>query len=611
MSDLANSGDFQDKYADLYRSGDTIVDFTYKQLVHHAYKRAQKIGDQELMSRIEANWLDIHGVPYFEADPMPVGLLGGPGQGKTSVMIAAGKKAAALMGLNFVSERNVTPTKDDFYFDVVTLGGQLSPAVVKGQQLPGDKVYIDANGNEVVEREMKTILPTNVTASKYARTAFILLDDAPNAHPDILNAVYDLLKPENESDFSGIYYSYTGNTGDDGAAAKKFNTAIASRVRLMYMKDLPRDFINRLEEEYRSDIAETYIRSIVMGFVMQNGNLLNTPPIRAQQEKTQFACSRTWTQMTKQLSQYLRPYVWLMKNKPEMITESHTGELLQEVERLAVDNLGRDVAKKLYSHALRVMQDADPISRAILESGKVTSDIEARVKSQYTTGESPSDMDFMFAMADALSNHAAEQYVNAFNENDEEKMGHVLKGLVAGLYDTIRSPKTPEYVQHVYQRFFSACVSKSNDNPAFGYRTNKGVMLIGNAFFSKVVDASKLNPVAITEYENGLGRKVRLIDQMKNIGSIRAALDGEIDVVAEQAKALRDAENRHKPKPKAPTAAPSTATTNTQTAQPTKSASAQSSAAANNGAQASNLTAKPAAAAKTTNAPGGGFKPAF
>jgi hypothetical protein len=555
MSDLVEAANNNDKFADLYRSGDTIVDLTFKQIVHHTYKRAKKHGDTELMKRIEENWEDVHGVPYFEADPMPVGLLGGPGQGKTAVMVVAAKKAAALMGLNFVSERNVIPTKDDFFFDVVTLGGQLSPALIKGHQLPDKKTFYTADGKAVEEPVLSAILPSNVTASKYARASFILLDDAPNAHPDILNAVYDLLKPENESEFSDIFYSYTGNTGEDGAAAKKFNTAIASRVRLMYMKDLPQDFIRRMEEDYRDDIAETYIRSIVMGFIMQNGNLLNTPPIRAQQEKTQFACSRTWTQFTKQLSQFLKPYVWTMKNKPHLVTESHTGELLQEIEKLAVDNLGRDVAKKLQGHALRVMQDADPISRAILDSGKVTPDLEQRIKAQYGNGESPSDADFMYAMADSLSNHAAEQYVNAFKENDEEKMDHVLKGLVAGLFDTIRSPKTPEYVRHVYQRFFTACVSKSNDNPAFGYRTNKGVMLIGNAFFAKVVEASKQNPVAITEFDNGRGQKARLVDEVKNVSSIKAAFDGEIDAVAAQAKAYKDAMDRHKPKPKDPAAA--------------------------------------------------------
>lgn len=559
MSSLADNAVNEDKYSDLYRSGDMVISFTFEQLVHQSYQNAKKSGDNELMSRIENNWEDIFGVPYFEAEPTPVGLLGGPGQGKTAVMNASAKRAASFMGLNFVSDRNTVPTKNDFFFDVVTLGGALSPNPIKGTQLPATKSFKDSLGNTVEERVMDTILPANVTKSKYARASFILLDDAPNAHPDVLTAVYDLLKPENESEFSNIYYSYTGNTGDDGAAAKKFNTAIASRCRLMYMKDLPMDFIKRLEDEYRNDVAETYIRSIVLGFIQQNGNLLNTPPIKAQMDKTQFACSRTWTQYSRQLSQFLRPFAWRMKNKPSTVTEQATSDLLAAVQTLAVDNLGRDVGNKIYSHALRVIQDADPICRDILASGQVTADIKERIKRQYDNGESASDMDFMFAMADSLSNHAAEQYINAYGAGDSDAMENALKGFVAGMYDTLRSPKTPEYVQHCYQRFFSACVSKSNDDPAFGYRTEKGVMLIGNKFYGDVSRASSANPLSVTEYVNPLGKKVRLIDQMLNVSSIRAATDADINALSEQNKALKDAFNRCAPKA-TPQSAPTVST---------------------------------------------------
>lgn len=582
MSDLTEAAVNNDKFADLYRDGDTVIDFTYRQIVHHSYKVAKRNGDSELMDRIEKAWQEIYSVPYFESEPVPVGILGGPGQGKSSIMKVAAKKAAAFMGLNFVDDKDVLPTKNDFLYDSVTLGGNLSPASIKGDKLPATKVFTDSYGNRHEERVMETILPFNVTASKYARASFINLDDAPNAHPDILTAAYDLLKAEVQSAHSNIFYGFTGNTGQDGAAAKKFNTAIGSRVRLMYMKDTPRDFINRAENRFRGHIAETYIRSISLGFLMQNGHLLNTPPIKGQQDQTNFACSRNWDGFLDCFAQRLTDHVAKMKYAPHLVSDTDIPELLIDIKEMSVDKLGRDVGKKLLSHTLRVLQDADPICRAIMEAGEVTPDIKARIEAQYTNGESPDDMDFMFAMADSLSNHASEQFINAYRANDQDAMDLALKGLVAGLFETLHSPKTPEYVQHVYQRFFHNAVSKSENDPNIGYYTKKGQLLISNPFYDQIVTASTKNIKAVSVYKNGLGNDVRLIDQMGNISNIRAALQGEVDKHAEQAKALREAEERLKPKAQAaPQVAPQPQPANSNTtAQPASVTAPQQQVAA-------------------------------
>lgn len=510
-----------DKYEDLYRDGNTIIEFVSEQIIYHNYTVAKSENDKELMTRIEKNWDEIFGVPFFESEAIPVGVLGGPGQGKTSVMKAAAQRAAQIMGLNFINDKNIMPTKNDFFFDSVTLGGSLSPSLLKGHYMPATQTFIDHNGNEVIEKVMSATLPDNVLKAKYARASFILLDDAPNAHPDLLTAAYDLLKPETNSEFSKIYYSFTGNTGDDGAAAKKFNTALASRCRLLYMCDTVMDFINRIENQYNGDIAQTYINSLALGLLEADDSLLNTPPITAQRDKTQFACSRTWTQFISQMAQSLRPFAYKENKDPSSMTDEQRMMLIGKLRDLSVDNLGRDVGAKFYSHALRVIQDADPIARDILTAGAVTSEITARLERQYSTGETPSDNDFMYALADSLSSRAATMYVNAVNAKDTTTMALALKGFSEGAFSAIKSPKTPQYVQHCYQRFFSAVASRSDFNPLIGFKNPKGVLTLNNAFFNEVITAASKNVLAVTQYE-ALGSKTTLLDQIRGISSVRA-----------------------------------------------------------------------------------------
>jgi hypothetical protein len=537
------AAEVKDKYADLYRDSDTIISFATEQVLYHCYKRAKHDGDEEIIKRIEANWERLYGVPFFEAEPIPIGLLGGPGQGKTAVMVESAKRAAAIMGLNFVSDRNSTPGKNDFYFDVVTLGGALSPVLIKGTQLPDTIPFVDAEGVERTERVMNTVLPTNVTKSKYARASIILLDDAPNAHPDVLTAIYDLLKPENESAFSKIYYCYTGNTGDDGAAAKRFNTAIASRVRLMYMKDEPRDFIKRIEDTYKGDIAETYIASLCLGLIESNPDKLNTPAIKGFNEKTQFACSRTWTQFIAQSAQYLRPYAWRIDNKPDSITGEHRAKFIGQLHQLAVDNLGRDVGQTFYSHCLRVIQDADPIAREIMKHGLVTPELERRIAEQYGSGDAAKDYEFMYAMADSLSSRAAQMYAEGFNSKEPAIMQKALQGLTSGVFTAIKSPKTPEYVSHCFQRFFSGVASKTDYSRMIGYKTDKGVLTISNAFFDEVVKEASKNSIAVAEYEYQEGKKTTLLSQIGNVPSVRASKSfGGIKSGEEYNRAIEEAE---------------------------------------------------------------------
>lgn len=569
-----------DKYKDLYRDGGEIVEFQFEQIIHAAYELAVARNDQELRSRIEKNWEDLHGIPYFPSESIPVSLLGGPGQGKSAVTAVAAKRAAAFLGLNYVDSRSARPGKDDFYIDFVTLGGALSPTQVKGTSLPGEAKFTADDGHTNIERVMEVVLPDNVTKAKYARMAMIVLDDAPNAHPDVLTAIYDLLKPETDSQYSGIYYSQTGNTGDDGAGAKGFNTAIYSRTRLMYMRDKPEDFCARLEDKYRGDVAESFLESIMIGFFNANPELLNTPPIEAKMQKTQFSCSRTNTQLTEQMAQILRPYAWRLENKPETVDKTMQSAMLTKLATLTVDNVGRTVGKKISQHALRVIQDADPIARAILTAGKITEDIKQRIDAQYTTGDRPEDLEFSMALADALSAHTSAKLIAAADDQDDKEFDRVMDAFSSGVYGSIRSHKIKEFIQHCYQRLFNGVVAKSKGNPAFGYKNDKQAVIINQQFFERVCQSATKHPVAVSKLppEHSVGGVERLMDLALRASLVKTADGSVLSQNAEKARAVQDAFDRFAPKKTAPQQAPAGAQSVT-TNQPQSHASVSASPA--------------------------------
>ena len=492
MSDLVIK---EDKYEDLYRDGKTVSDFTFQQIIHHSYNRAKRFNDDELVQRIERRWPELYGTPYFPSIPMPIGVLGGPGQGKTTVVIKAAKNAAAFMGLNFVNSDNVIPGKDDFFFDVVTLGGQLSPSLIKGAMLPEDMTYKNHLGEEVTQRVMNPSLPTNVIKVQLARAAMILLDDAANAHTDVQTAVYDLLKPEKDSPYANALYSYTGNTGDDGAAAKAFNTAIGSRVRLMYMRDEALDFINRIDEAYSNDIAYSYISSLVTGFIDAHPHYLNASPANAKREKTNFACSRTWTQATESFAQVLRPLAYTALNSPEKAKQAEHSVLLNELFQLSQDSLGRDVSNKFKSHMYTVLQDADPIAREILKAGAITQNIKERIKNKFNEGESGQEKSFMYSLAMSMGTLAAEYYTKAVKNNDQAQKLHILTALTVGTFDALPvTPSLPEYCATVVQHFLMSVVTRNKGNLQVGYKDEKtGEIVVCLPLFETIAQAFAKN----------------------------------------------------------------------------------------------------------------------
>lgn len=474
-----------------YRPTGHVLHVLVEQILQYAHGK----GDEVIQQRVEQAWITLNQEPFIPSKPLPVGLIGGPGQGKTAVGREAAKQAAALLGMNFVSGVAVEPTPEDFYYDAITLGGVMSSAPVKGHQIP-TKTSIAGEETEI----MRSVLPKWVHNTKTAGLSFVVFDDLRNALSSVQTTTYDVLQEETSSDFGNAYYGWTGNLGDDGTPASKSNSAITSRGILMTVRDDAEQFLQRASKKFNDPIGT----GLVGEYLEAHPEALNLSPATAAKKQTNFACSRTWENLIHALRPVYGGYLYRLGNQGPDAPYN-----LERVRFLAEDIIGPEKGESFIGFVSNYLQSAVPIVRQILNDGAISDKVRDQINDKYVDGASIDEFSFANTFSVAIASEASAMYKKSADNDDKESKQRVLAGLSALMYDTLPNR---EFIQNTSRYFVKQIITKSQDPESVGWLNESGAPVLRDVFMDELVAEIIKQPLAVAYAKNINGDEERLIN---------------------------------------------------------------------------------------------------
>lgn len=521
------------KKENLYRPTGHVLDSIVDQLLQYSHAK----GDDGIKVKVEAAYEALKQAPFFPTKPIPLGLLGGPGQGKSAVCREAAKRVAAMLDLNFLEGANKgAPTKNDFYYDSITLGGAISTAPVKGHQIP-TKVNVDGEETDV----MRAVLPKWVLNAKQAGISFVVFDDLKNALSSVQTSTYDVLQEETSSDFGNAFYSWTGNLGDDGTPASKSNSAITSRSMLMRVKDDAEQFLERASKKFNDRVGT----GLVGEYLAANPDMLNLDPAKAARAQTNFACSRTWENLIYALRPMHHQYLHhLSKQGSEAMPN------LQQIRFVAEDICGPEVGEDFVAFVNRYISSAVPLVKQIMEKGEVDRHARLVLDEKYTDGANLDEVNFANTFSVAAANEAAQAFADANKQGDKVAKTAALKGLAALMYGSIPSR---EYINNTSRYFLKQVIVKSADEENVGWLSKTGAPVVRDALMEDIIYQLVKQPTAVQYVADHEGNDAMLV-QVTFDGVIQAtkSMVDEHKRLADFSSALKQKSNeaRHAPKAK-------------------------------------------------------------
>lgn len=448
------------------RSSSYVAEKIAEQMLHHFYEHGgnpKLVKHEFLKERIEQVWLKWKGTPYFPTKPIPLGVVGKPGEGKSSSMREATKIVAGLLDMNISSKPPVGDVSNTLFCYSVAMSGEMTKTPLKGILMP----QISPDGETI----MKKIKPDWERWVQEYPLSFIYLDDFMNTNPEIRTAGYDILLPENDYDGVQAYVCFTGNTGKDGAAAKKPSTAEFSRCRIIYQSDSAVEFVSRLQSKYRDEVGCCYLDSFISSHPEERNNHLDM----AMKHNINFACSRTWDYFAEQARPIMHQFLYRQK------ADQDTPFPLQELRMLAEDLVGFESAAKYVGFVNEFRKNIQPLVDSIFAKGNV-SDVRNEIDNRYGDGIASSSIAFKYSFSVAVAQKASDDFIKANIEDRPE----VLKRLATAMFDTLPSA---EYMAFTSRLFVSNLIAKIED-PEIGYISRNGRVMITESFKHNLISAS-------------------------------------------------------------------------------------------------------------------------
>lgn len=438
--------------------------------VHRANPRAQ--WEKELNSKIEKVYKEKYGVEWSNDTDKILStlLLGSPGQGKTTAFKEASKAVASALELKFAlnppetmfSKRALLKESLQKVLGLDVLGeddhvkfapvinkdlGELTAALKElsnHKDIPADlkKEIKDNLKVDMIKKLRETFvfvsqecsgensktefggLPAKVTEDgveymtkvvndrlarcSQAGAACLLLDDFPNASPNIQNIGLSLTdeKRFQQLVFTNTYIGLTGNLGSlDGTHTTRLSTALRGRCKIYFTQDKLPKFINRSQQRFRDELGDCGVTGFLNRLPQYFTDMPNTKMSGG------FASPRTWDHVTLEVRRAVR--------------RSGSGAAaMKDVKRITNALVGLEAGQAFYGYYFSLMQNADPLARECIQVGKLN---ETELKKRFADGFSSNEQHFAYQFAIALSDYAVRRIAN-----DKTKLEETVNRLATG-----------------------------------------------------------------------------------------------------------------------------------------------------------------------------------
>lgn len=406
----------------------------------YLYKFRDQESNPDLAMRCELAYKKRFGTPMLPAgeDIQNVCLHGTPGVGKTSVVRAAAKEVAKLLGMNMVVDPvpPYMPQPNDLLVTTLEMSGEISNIIMGGIPIA------DQVGTKDPMKYMNKLPLYQLAIIPKATASILLLDDFVNAAPMVQNSALSIAL---EGRFQMIslgnaYVALTANLGAlDNSDVSPLSDPMTARIGHFYVEDTVPDFVNRINGKYRDAIGDAGICS----FLLQSKDLFLLPTDSEHRAsvnglRTPFPCPRTWEKLINELRLYrnrvegrglANEAMRSAGNHQAMDALAKSGFSVGHITKLAEAYVGKHAAARVASYVYAMMTGAEPIAKAAIREGKF--DVESFLE-RYNNGLDAQSQDFGYQMAFCLAAHASSYVAENGGANlDEviERYGKVISKL--------------------------------------------------------------------------------------------------------------------------------------------------------------------------------------
>lgn len=456
-----------------------------------------------LDERVEAAWSGLRGAPFLPRSVTPTYLRGYPGQGKTTSYRIAATRVARLLGLDFIANPpdEFVPSGDELLFVVQELSGQVSAVDFGG--IPNVQRFATQNGGE--QAFMTKLANKRLAALRYAGAAVLLLDDFPNASPNIQNVALSILT---ENRFQGLdlgrtLVGATGNLGsNDGTHVSATSNAIVTRVANFLVVDSLDQWIERTQAEYQDATGDAGIA----GFLRRYPDCFHMP--KRSRDGVPYPCPRSWSLFLPKLREILFAY---RQRKASSADEPFP---FDELEFEAAGFLGLEVANRLASYFLSFMQLSDPLAESLVASGAWSEEARAQFRKEYARGYAATAQQFGYQFMTALADYSAKALLADLP--GKAHWSRITRALAEGLYGERIDHALICYGVHYFAlRIVLLAEAMDIDAQDIGNLDDRGRPDLNERFMEELTAAMASMPIAneIIDAQGDLARPFRLLDE--------------------------------------------------------------------------------------------------
>lgn len=353
--------------------------------------------EERMNAKVKALYKEWTGVEWSDTSDKVKStlLLGSPGQGKTTSFKQAARRVSAGLGLNFKLNPGdeVTIYPNDFMFVSMEFSGENQVTTVGG--IPA-KTVDESTGIEY----MTKLVNKRLAMARSAGGALVLLDDFPNASPNVQNVGLSLT---DEKRFQGlnldnVYIGLTGNLGSlDGTHTTRLSTALRGRCKIMFTQDNLDNWVTRTQQTFRDGLSDVGL----CGFLKREPQFFAEMPNTRQQGG--FPSPRSWDAALTEIRRAVAEKGGRGKGEIQALTK---------ITRIAQSFLGLEVGLKLQAYFHSMMMGADPIARQMIHEGTFN---KKAFEEKFKDGYSAESQHFAYQFGVALADYAVQSLVDSGN----------------------------------------------------------------------------------------------------------------------------------------------------------------------------------------------------
>ncbi|MFV8386283.1 hypothetical protein ACNO5E_19485 [Vibrio parahaemolyticus] len=328
--------------------------------------------NNEVDTLVETAWTKLFGYEFINANPessaTPMGLMGPPGQGKTTAYIVAMKRIADAM--NVALHVNPPIQKDigvnDLLLRTMVLAGEVTPTPLSG--VP----YSEGN-------ETRFNPPATLTQLQKTNFATFIGDDALNAHQPVQNALMDIVHTKIWRDTyigENTYVGITGNLGAaDGTNTMKQSSAFINRMAVALAHDTPGAWLQRAHDTYVVDdpfnVGTCFVSDYIAENVTENPNVFYKGPDK--QTRGPHASSRSLDALVRDLR---TAFVNHDRAKANGIA---TRPLVSVAEEICSQHVDQEWTKGYVAYVQDLLTLARPAAVELIENNTLSSDMRKKL----------------------------------------------------------------------------------------------------------------------------------------------------------------------------------------------------------------------------------------